>query len=45
VPISKKTGASDAGALLKRIADPQDSLRITSLFENAMHFVEMSLSV
>ena len=27
VPISKKTGAPDAGALLKRIADPQDPLR------------------
>ncbi|MBN3762004.1 phospholipase D-like domain-containing protein [Burkholderia sp. Ac-20365] len=27
VPISKKTGAPDAGALLKKIADPQDPLR------------------
>jgi hypothetical protein len=27
VPISKKTGAPDAGALLKRIAAPQDALR------------------
>jgi hypothetical protein len=27
VPISKKTGAPDAGALLKRIADSKDALR------------------
>ncbi|MDR6393535.1 phospholipase D-like domain-containing protein [Paraburkholderia phenoliruptrix] len=27
VPVSKKTGAPDAGALLRKIADPQDPLR------------------
>ncbi len=27
VPLSKRTGAPDAGALLKRIADPNDALR------------------